>query len=123
VIEHSARARRIGRPCIECGRPTLGSRCEQHAAEVELERQARQPYRAAYFSGEYEAARAAAFRRAGGRCEARWPNGSRCRAPAEEAHHLVALSTASSYEEAIALCDEANLLAVCFRHNPRGGRR
>ncbi len=115
------RRRRIGRPCIDCGRrTTTGSRCPRHAAEHEAARQARQPYRAAYLSEEYRTARAIRLRRAGHRCERILADGSRCPNRATETHHTVELSTARTYEEAIALCRPELLEAVCPGHNPRG---
>src|SRR5438552_1345041 len=103
--------RRIGKPCIDCGRTTSGgSRCPKHEEEHETERQARQWYRAVYESPEYRRARAARKRMAGGQCEAIVelgpPNGAqaRCPAPGVEAHHLYPLSTARTLEEALALC-------------------
>jgi hypothetical protein len=110
----------ILRPCIKCGRPSPNSRCRRHTEEKELERQARQPYRAAYFSPEYRVARAARIRAAGGRCEAIDELGARCPLPAQETDHIMPLSTARSLGEAIALCVVTNLRAVCVEHNPRG---
>lgn len=114
----------IGRPCHDCGRKIRGRgrRCSRCGPRHEARRQARQPYRQAYFSPEYRAARAQRMKLAGGRCEA-IVGRARCRRPAEETHHVIPLSQAASLEEAIALCTVENLRAACFRHNPRGGRR
>ncbi len=113
---------RILRPCIDCGRPTAGSRCPKHAAERERERQARQPYRRAYESSIYRENRRIRLKRAGNRCERIVDDGRRCPNAASETHHVIPLSAAKSYEEALALCDWRNLRAVCWRHNPRGQR-
>ncbi len=112
--------RPLTRRCLRCGRRTTASRCSECRAKLELERQSRQPYRAAYSSPEYRAARRITLQRAGGRCERILPDGSRCPRPAEETNHRIPLSAARSLEEALALCVEANLEAVCFDHNPRG---
>jgi hypothetical protein len=112
--------RRIRRPCIVCGASTIGSRCPRHAIDVERARQARQPYRAAYFTPFYRRERAAVLKRSGGQCERVEAGGIRCTNPALETGHRVPLSTARSLQEAIALCDRGNLEAVCWRHNPRG---
>lgn len=106
--------RLIGRRCLRCSRIVHGrSYCVEHAAE---ERAIRQPYAAAYQSREYRRARRTRFELAGGRCES-----VGCGQPASEAHHLIPLSRARSYAEAVALCTVENLRAVCFSHNPRGG--
>ena len=113
---------RIGRPCLDCGqRTTNGSRCPRCAGPVELERQARQPYRLAYASPEYASARRIRLRRAGYRCERLLPDGTRCPAPAAETNHTIPLSSSRTYEEAIALCRWDLLEGVCFEHHPRGG--
>jgi 5-methylcytosine-specific restriction endonuclease McrA len=118
-----ARRVRIGKPCVRCGRRTEGaSFCPEHAAELFAERDRRQTYREAYRSPEYRRARRAVFRRAAGRCEHVDGYGNRCDEPAVEAHHVVPLSSATTIEEAVALCTAANLAAVCYRHNPRGAR-
>ncbi len=113
--------RTIARPCIECGRPTTGSRCRLHAVPIERARQARQVYRAAYLSVEYRTARGRRLRQAGWRCERILPSGARCGRPAGETHHTVPLSEARDYEEALAFCRVELLEAVCSEHNPRGG--
>ncbi len=114
---------RIGRPCLDCGRRTTnGSRCERCAGPVELERQSRQVYRAAYGSPEYASARRIRLRRAGYRCERILPDGTRCTASAEETNHTIPLSSARTYEEAIAFCRWELLEAVCVPHHPRGPR-
>jgi hypothetical protein len=113
--------RRIRRPCIVCGRSTdRGSRCPRHALDAERQRQARQPYRFAYFTPVYRRERAAALERSGGRCERIREDGTRCPLPALETNHRVPLSSARSRDEALALCDRSNLEATCWRHNPRG---
>lgn len=112
----------IPKPCVDCGRRTIGgSRCGRCAPRAEVRRQLRQPYRIAYFSPEYRRARARRLRRAGGRCEAILSDGTRCLKIAQETHHLTPLSTARSLRQALALCTEANLRAVCVQHNPRLG--
>lgn len=117
----TARRRRIGRPCVGCGRPTTsGSRCSQCAEPIEAARQARQIYRTAYASPEYRTARRAAMRRAGGRCVRILPGGERCPNQAQETNHLIPLSAAATVEDAIALCVAENLEAVCWIHHPRG---
>lgn len=117
----TARRRRIGRPCVDCGRPTAsGSRCPSCAEPVEAARQARQIYRAAYASPEYRTARRQAMRAAGGRCVRILPTGERCPARAQETNHRIPLSTAQTVEEAIALCRAELLEPVCFPHHPRG---
>lgn len=107
----------IPKPCLRCRRPTDGgsycSRCEPRV------RRAAQPYRRAYSSSIYQANRAIRMKRARGRCEA-VVDGARCENAASETHHVIPLSQARSYEEALALCDWPNLRAVCWRHNPRG---
>jgi hypothetical protein len=116
------RKRSIGRPCVVCGRRTYtGSRCEVHAAQLEATRQARQPYRAAYRSAEYRAARRRRLDLAAGRCEFVDEAGVRCPRAASETHHVIPLSSAMSYDLALALCTPVNLRAVCHRHNPRPG--
>jgi hypothetical protein len=113
------------RPCLDCGRTIRGgkgSRCRDCARKAEATRQSRQPYRAAYDSPEYRSAREVRMRAAGGRCEWIRPDGSRCPDPAVETHHTIPLSTARSYDEAIALCVPELLRATCFIHNPRGDR-
>lgn len=113
----------LGRICSGCGGTSYaGPRCERCAAPVEARRRAAQPYRAAYYSSQYRAARRARLKAAGGQCEALLEHGVRCTGLAQEAHHVIPLSTARSYAEAIALCAISNLRAVCWRHNPRGGR-
>ena len=112
--------REIRRPCLDCGRPSRGSRCPEHAAEHERERQARQPYRAAYRSDVYRENRRIRLARAGYRCERVLPDGSRCTHAAVETHHVIPLSTARSYGEALRLCDWRNLEALCRTHHPRG---
>lgn len=131
------RRRAIGRPCIDCGRPAAGTRCAIHEAEHERRRQARQPYRAVYSSAFYQRERLARIRMAGERCEALVEVALvaagfgipaepysvelvRCDGVAQEAHHTIPLSTAISYEEALAFCHRRHLRAVCWRHNPRG---
>lgn len=114
--------RRILRPCAKCGRRTQGTYCSRCAPLIESRRQSRQPYRAAYFSAEYQEARRARLDAAGGRCEAVLAGGERCPLPAQETHHVVPLSTATSLAEAIALCCVENLRAACWHHNPRGSQ-
>lgn len=107
----------IPRPCIDCGRTSQGTRCPACEARNERARQGRQPYRAGYASPTYRAARRRVLRRDGWRCCAILANGRRCSAPAREVHHLVPLSAGGSPD------DEANLVSVCLRHQPRGGKR
>lgn len=115
--------RRIGRPCVDCGRPTSsGSRCPRCAEPIERERQGRQIYRAAYDSPEYRTARRQAMRAAGGRCVRILPTGERCPAKAKETNHLIPLSTVTTVEEAITLCRAELLEPVCLVHHPRDGR-
>jgi hypothetical protein len=80
------------------------------------------PYRQAYASAFYREQRRIRIRHAGYRCEAILATGERCPATPVETHHVDQLSTARSLEEAIAMCDWRNLRAVCWPHNPRGGR-
>jgi hypothetical protein len=115
------RRRRIRRPCLDCGRTADGTRCDGCAAIYEAKRQARQPYRAVYGSPEYHSARRIRIKRAGGRCERILPGGTRCPRHAVETHHTIPLSSAGSYEEALALCRWELLEATCYSHNPRGG--
>jgi hypothetical protein len=113
---------RLGRPCIRCGRKTTnGNYCDAHRPTT-AERDARQPYRAAYFTPEYRRARRERFKIAGGRCEYVDARG-RCERVPTEAHHVVPLSLAGSdLAAAVALCSVENLRAVCREHNPRGRR-
>jgi hypothetical protein len=118
------------RPCLDCGRPTNGSRCDQHEAARQAARADKldalhqaQEWRRAYGSSKYQKARAMVRIRSGGRCEAiNALTGERCPAMAEEAHHIKPLSHAETYEDALALCTPENLADVCRPHNPRGGR-
>ena len=87
---------------------------------MEAARDSDEWWRDAYRSPEYHEARKVTLERAGGRCE-RVTDGNRCPASAREANHIRPLSTARSMDEAITLCDPANLEAVCKDHNPRGG--
>lgn len=113
---------KLARPCLGCGRKTRnGSRCRRCEAALDAARQARQLYRLAYSSSEYQESRRVRLQLAGGRCE-REVRGTRCPAPARETNHRIPLSEARSLAEAIALCDWRNLEAVCRDHNPRGGR-
>jgi len=114
----------IGRPCIRCGRRTTESYCPDHRLiQDTAARDARQPYRAAYFTPEYRRARRERFKIAGGRCEYVDPDLGRCSRAAAEAHHVVPLSSAGSdLAAALALCSVDNLRAVCFEHNPRDKR-
>src|SRR5437660_10561998 len=66
------------KPCLDCGHLSRGSRCSVHTRTAELERQARQPYRAAYSSPEYRRARAERMKVAGGACEYVYLGGRRC---------------------------------------------
>jgi hypothetical protein len=87
---------------------------------VQAELQARQPYRFAYQSAIYRGNRRRALKRAGGRCE-RMIGDLRCPMPATEVNHRVPLSAAGRDRvAALALCELANLEAVCHDHNPRG---
>lgn len=109
------------RTCIDCGRTIRGgSRCRDCTRKAEATRQSRQPYRAAYSSAEYRAARRQRMALAGGRCEWIYGDGRRCPEPATEAHHTISLATARSYAEALELCRVELLRATCFEHNPRG---
>jgi len=109
----------IRRPCLECGRPTTGSRCPEHQRAVEASRpEEREAYRTAL----YRANRRARFRYAEGRCE-HVEDGQRCWAKAVEIHHVIPLVVARNSREAKLLNTFDNLRAVCRRHNPRGVRR
>lgn len=116
------KAARIYRPCLDCGTivESPARRCIPHARKHEAARQARQPYRLAYRSEEYQAARREAKARARGQCEAMLGDGSRCPARGTEAHHLDALSASSSIQDAIGRSSADRLAWVCRRHNPRG---
>lgn len=115
-----ATRRRIGRPCVDCGRATTGTRCDRCAAPVERARQERQLYRVAYASPQYRSARKICLRRADGQCVRILSTGERCTRPATETNHLIPLSEAATVGEAIALCRVDLLEAVCFVHHPRG---
>lgn len=111
------------RTCLDCGREiATGSRCRDDERAREQGRNLAEPWRAAYSSAVYRENRAAVIAEAGGICTRVLPNG-RCRIEATEANHIIPLSTARSFEEAIRLCDKANLEATCSVHNPRGGPR
>lgn len=112
--------RRLQKPCLDCGALSPNTRCPRHTAIHEATRIVRQPYRAAYFTPFYREQRLIALLRAGWRCE-RVTDDERCPRAASETNHIVPLSTARSYDAAIALCIATNLEAVCFDHNPRGG--
>ena len=106
----------IPKPCIRCGRPSAGSYCSPHEEQI---RAASMPYRRAYNSAIYRENRRIRMDHAKDRCEA-MVGEARCPAAAAETHHVIPLSSARTYEEALALCDWRNLRAVCWPHNPRG---
>jgi hypothetical protein len=107
--------------CLDCGRPSRGSRCSVHTRTAETLRQARQPSRVGY-SSPHQAARRERMRLSGGQCEHIDRDGRRCSHAARETHHLVPLSVAgANLKLAIALCDVTNLRAVCKEHHPHPG--
>lgn len=111
--------------CRECGiRTDGGLYCADHAflAEVgkrtEKERTERQPWRKGYRDPNYHRERAAALRRADGRCE-------RCgRSDLKlEVDHVVPLSSATSEEEIRILNKRENLAVLCRLCHARKTRR
>lgn len=111
------------RTCLDCGAEIDGgTRCGACARDRDHRRDDAEPWRQAYSSAVYRENRQAVIAAAGGRCTRILPNG-RCWIEATETNHIVPLSTARSFAEAIRLCAMENLEAVCTTHNPRGGSR
>ena len=113
------------RPCLDCGRLTPFSRCEEcgraHVRKRDLERQKAEPWREVYGSNEWKRCRSQVMQRAAYKCEVTiysvaHPGGKRCLRPARDAHHVQKLR--DLWLAGKDPCDPALAIAVCTRCHP-----
>lgn len=111
---HRGRAYRLPVSCKVCGKLGPASFCAAHKPapfgndRTEAERLAAQPWRIGYRDPAYHREKAAALRRAAGKCE----KCARADLPLE-VDHQVPLSTATNLDEVRALNVRTNLLVLC----------